>query len=147
MDYQHGKIYKVLNNVDDDCYVGSTTQPLSKRMASHRKCMNCVAKRDRILYTKMRDLGVGNFYIELIEEYPCDNVEQLRKREGYFIRELGTLNHVVAGRSKSEWTVENIEHVKGHSKANHEANRDKRLKLMSEYRATHKGDIKICKYE
>ena len=92
MDYQHGKIYKILNTVDDSCYIGSTTQPLSKRMASHRKCSNDIANRDRLLYTKMRDLGVANFYIELLEDYPCDNVEQLRRREGHFIREIGTLN-------------------------------------------------------
>jgi hypothetical protein len=24
-DYQQGKIYKILNTVDDECYIGSTT--------------------------------------------------------------------------------------------------------------------------
>ena len=37
----------------------------------------------------MRELGVENVYIELLEECPCDNVEQLRKREGELIRQIG----------------------------------------------------------
>ena len=111
MDYQHGNIYKILNTVDDSCYIGSTIQPLSKRMAHHRKCMNNIAKRHRLLYTKMRDLGVANFYIGLLEDYPCDNVEQLRRREGHFIREIGTLNHMIAGRTKQEHRQDNIERI------------------------------------
>ena len=31
MDYKNGKIYQILNNVNDDVYVGSTTQPLCKK--------------------------------------------------------------------------------------------------------------------
>ena len=36
-DYKNGKIYCIRNNIDDDLYVGSTTQPLCKRMAKHRE--------------------------------------------------------------------------------------------------------------
>ena len=36
MTYKNGKIYCIRNSVDDDIYVGSTTQPLCKRMAMHR---------------------------------------------------------------------------------------------------------------
>ena len=53
--------------------------------------------------------GVENFYIELIEEYPCDNLEQLRKRERHYIREMGTLNKFIAGRTKSEYVKDNKE--------------------------------------
>ena len=98
MNYSNGKIYQILNTVDDSCYVGSTTQPLCKRMAMHRQRARTGA--DRIVYTKMRGLGVANFYIELLEDYPCNNAGQLRMREGYFIREIGTLNQRKARRTK-----------------------------------------------
>ena len=55
MDYKNGKIYQILNTIDDDCYVGSTTQPLSKRMAYHRKAVNSKQKGHQKLYTKMRE--------------------------------------------------------------------------------------------
>ena len=39
INYSNGKIYKILNYIDDQCYVGSTTQALSKRMVWHRDAM------------------------------------------------------------------------------------------------------------
>ena len=64
----------------------------------------------------MLDIGVKHFYIELIEHYPCDIKVELTKREGHFIREIATLNIVMAGRTKQEWTNENKEHVKATQK-------------------------------
>ena len=34
--YSNGKIYCIRNTITDDIYIGSTTQPLCKRMAYHR---------------------------------------------------------------------------------------------------------------
>ena len=48
----------------------------------------------------MREIGKQRFYIELYEEYPCENIEQLRKREGEIIRELKpTLNKRIEDRT------------------------------------------------
>ena len=38
------------------------------------------------LYKHMQELDVDNFYIELIENYPCNDVYESRAREGYHIR-------------------------------------------------------------
>ena len=64
--YENGRIYKILNHVDNECYVGSTCQPLSKRMTLHRRGANSTKKQHYPLYTKMREYGIENFYIELI---------------------------------------------------------------------------------
>ena len=50
-DFKNGKIYCIRNTIDDDIYVGSTCQPLSKRMAKHRVDMKGY-KKDRLLYSK-----------------------------------------------------------------------------------------------
>ena len=34
--YENGKISCIRNNIDDDIYVGHTTQALSQRMEKHR---------------------------------------------------------------------------------------------------------------
>ena len=73
-DFKNGRIYCIRNTIDDDIYVGSTCQPISKRMAKHRIDMKGY-KKDRKLYSKMNELGIDNCYIELIEECPCDNLE------------------------------------------------------------------------
>ncbi len=35
----------------------------------------------------MRELGIELFYIELYENYICENIEQLLKKEGEIIRQ------------------------------------------------------------
>ena len=103
MNYNNAKVYKIYNLIDDDIYVGSTCQSLSKRMAKHRGSMNTTEKSHRPLYSKMLDLGVENVFIELIEECPCESKDQLRQKEGFFIREMGTLNKRIENRSKKEY--------------------------------------------
>ena len=51
----------------------------------------------------MHDLGVFNFYVELIEHFSCNDTYELGAREGYFIREYGTLNKQIAGRTPKQW--------------------------------------------
>ena len=71
-------------------------------MAKHREGMLRTNKQNITLYQKMNELGHDKFYIELIEEYPCNNIEQLRRKEGEYIRQIGTLYIQIAGRTKQE---------------------------------------------
>ena len=104
--YQNGKIYCIRNNVDDDIYVGSTTQPLSKRMAKHRGDNKKEKQHNRKLHAKINELGIEHFYIELLEKYECNSNEELHQREGKWIREIATLNHQIAGRTRKESAAE-----------------------------------------
>ena len=78
-------------------------------MAWHRGAVNNPKNQHRPLYAKLKELGFENFYIELIETYPCSNSEELKKREGHFIREVGTLNKLVAGHTWKEHYEANLE--------------------------------------
>ena len=122
-DFKNGKIYCIRNWVDDDLYVGSTTQSLSKRMQTHRGNMYSEKCWNYRLYQKMRDIGKEHFYIELIEKYECNDIEELRKKEGEWIRKIGTLNQLVAGRTNQE---------------NYFENRDRILAKQKEYNNNHK---------
>ena len=113
-DYNNGKIYCIRNNITDDIYVGSTTQPLSKRMAKHRQNATYINTNHRIFYSKVNEIGVENFYIELIENCPCESLEQLRKREGHYIRKMATLNQQIAGRTQKEYQEANKEYAEQH---------------------------------
>ena len=112
-DYKNGKIYCIRNHINDKIYVGSTCQSLSKRMAYHRQdCMKS-NRYNTLIYKMMSDLGRDNFYIELIEEYPCENSNQLTRREGELMRDLkASLNQVIAGRTPEEYKKNNYEKIK-----------------------------------
>jgi len=60
------KIYKIINNIDDKIYIGSTAYSLEVRFNKH---LYDVSHRSRNkLHIHMRNLGVENFKIELIYE-------------------------------------------------------------------------------
>ena len=124
--YENGRIYCIRNNKDDDLYVGSSCQPLSKRMEKHRYDMRNKKKNNCSLYKKMNEIGVEHFYIELIEECPCENIEQLRKKEGEWIRQMATLNDQIAGRTTIEYRQETKDHKQEYDKLYSEANKYKK---------------------
>ena len=99
--YANGKIYKVLNSVDNEIYVGSTVEPLSARMAKHRAKIAAIPHYK--LYQHMNNIGKDMFYIELIELCPCSSKEELRAKEGEWIRQVGALNSRIAGRDGKAW--------------------------------------------
>ena len=89
-DFGLGKVYVIRNTENAKCYVGSTVRTLAQRMVQHRS----VALKSNLnlpLYVAMREIGISKFYVELLEDAPCERREQLLKAEGIKIRELNTL--------------------------------------------------------
>ena len=50
----------------------------------------------------MRGTDFNDWYIELFEDFQTERKGQLNKREGEIIREIGTLNKNIAGRTNKE---------------------------------------------
>ena len=139
MDYMNGKIYQILNSVNNEIYVGSTCQLLSKRFYEHKK------NSDRLncdFYKLMRDIGKDKFYIELIELYPCNHKEELRAREGHYIRERGTLNDKIAGRTRIEWKTDVKEILKEKANTHYTNNKERMSERSNNYYRNNKEYIK-----
>ncbi len=81
----------------------------------------------------MNELGTDIFRIDLIEEYSCDDKQALRQREGYWIRQMGTLNKVIAGRTKKESYEDNKEIILERNKIYIEEHKERRQEYMTEY--------------
>ena len=100
VDCQEGKIYKIYSTINDDIYIGSTTLKLCERMRNHRSSISFGRYINYNIYKAFREHGVESFYIELIEKCPCNDKDELRKKEGEYIRELRpSLNMRIAGRT------------------------------------------------
>ena len=137
--YQEGKIY---NTVNDEIYIGSTTRKLSERMADHRKCVNTEAKQHYLLYKTFRDHGVENFFIELIEKCPCNDKDELRRKEGEYIRELNPLfNKNIPGRPKKEYQKEYRENNKDYIKQLKHQYRENNQDKILQYRENNREHI------
>jgi len=127
--YNHGKIYRLVNDVDKEEYIGSTCNPLCKRLWWHRS--DAKKKPTSRVYEHMLKVGIEHFKIILVEQYPCENKMELLRRERYWIHELNpSLNHYFPSRSTTE-----------RSKEYYEINRDTILEKKKEYNEKHKDII------
>ena len=128
--YEKGKIYKIVDVGYTKCYIGSTCESLSKRMGRHRqnyrRYLN--GKDDRFTSFYMFDeVGVENCKVELVEAYPCNNKEELQRREGFYIKNTECVNKTVPLRTWKEW---------------YDDNREENLRKFKSYHENHKDEIK-----
>jgi hypothetical protein len=128
--YSNGKIYKLVSDFTDKIYIGSTCLPLHKRKYKHSTISN------KLSSTKITLLG--KFDIILIEEYPCENKNQLLARERYWYdfhkdkcvnERMAFLNE---GEAQKNWDAydkkykeEHKAQTKEYNKKYNEANKDK----------------------
>jgi Uri superfamily endonuclease len=101
--YKDGKIYTIKNNQDSSLvYVGSTIHTLEHRLYRHK----CDCSKDRcknwLLYRTINN-NWDDWTMSLHSNYPCNDRRELCRREGEVIREIGTLNCEIAGRTWREW--------------------------------------------
>ena len=83
VDYKNGKIYKIISKNTLQCYVGSTAVPkLTRRLVQHKDHYRKCLKKEFSYITSFELVKYGDCQIELIENYPCNDENELRKREG-----------------------------------------------------------------
>lgn len=123
INYQNSKIYVIRSHQTEKIYIGSTVNELRIRFQQHKshyktKIRNC---------SSFEIIKYDDCYIELYEKYPCNDKDELRKREGEIIRSLDCVNKYIAGRTANEY---------------HKQNRDKILEKQKEYEKKNKEKIK-----
>mgnify|MGYP003657949406 CR=1 FL=1 len=146
-DYKKSKIYRIVNDENDNFYIGSTTQPLHKRMCEHRKLHNCMSK----------NLGVDLKYckIILIEAFECENRQEILKKEREYFDKykleckdtfVNKMKPYVSEEEKKEhykqYRFDNKEKKKEYSKQYQINNKDKLIELSKQYRINNKEKVK-----
>ena len=132
------------------CYVGSTVQPLSKRMEVHRSTYKKYL--DGIHhYVSVFDLfdeyGVLNCKIELVESYSCNSKEGLHGKEGIVQRECDCVNKRVAGRSKKQYYEDNKLKMDKYRQEYYEEHKDRIKTYLQQYYKDNKEQIQeVSKY-
>jgi hypothetical protein len=123
--YINGKIYKIIDNTNGNIYIGSTIKTLKRRLECHI-CMDCISKEI---------IKNGDYKIELIEVYPCNNDEELRKREQYYIDNNKCIN------IRNAYT-DMKEYKKKYDKEYKNNNKEYYKKYDKEYRINNKDKLK-----
>lgn len=126
--YNNGKIYKIVCNKTGLVYIGSTTKRLlSERLSQHRYSYNYYVDGKRKTKTSSYQIiQNGDYYIELLELYPCSCKDELLAREKHYIKTIiPNVNVVMIGRTQAEWVNDNIERVKETKIKSYLKNKDK----------------------
>ena len=140
--YQHGKIYKLTSSETTDIYIGSTTQPLCKRLQEH-KCDYNLYLKGKFCYVSSYELvKYVDCKIELIKEYPCNNKNELEREEGYYQRKMKCVNICIAGRTKQEYRDDNKEKRSEYEKNRYANNRETIKEKVKKYREENKDIIR-----
>jgi len=148
VNYNQGKIYKIIDNTNGDIYVGSTCEPtLAKRLAKHVETYKSYINGKSGYMSSYKIIQNSNYDIVLIELYPCESRDILHSRERYYIETLKCVNLVVPTRTHKEWAQENKEHLKEKLKEYAKNNIDKIKAYQSEYREENKECHKQYKKE
>lgn len=83
-----GRVYKIIHNQSDICYVGSTVNELRVRFSQHKRALT--SKYSIVPY--MKEHGRDNFKIVLIKEYDIVDQKHLEAYEQLWINKLTCIN-------------------------------------------------------
>lgn len=94
VNYQLGKIYKIVCRITGEVYIGSTCEPtLSRRLVSHRSaCKHFYEKNRGSRFASFQIILRGDYYIDLLENFPCNSSDELRKKEREYYDKIECIN-------------------------------------------------------
>ena len=144
MNYQNGKIYKIVSNQSEEVYIGSTAQVLlCQRFGQHmNEYKRYLSGKIKPKTSSVNIIQYNDAHIVLIEVYPCHSKEELVRREQYHMdlhKDLAVNKLRAVGLDGKEYYELN----KDKKKEYYEANKDKK----KEYYEANKVYIKAQKKE
>ena len=135
VNYKNGKIYTIRSHSTNKYYIGSSANTLTKRFNNHKDMYSYWINDNNYRYVSSYEIfKLGDAYIELLENYPCNDKNELRKREGELIRQYKNelVNMVIDGRTYKEWKEDNKEHLKEYEKNRY--NNINRIELREKFK-------------
>ena len=134
-DYQKSKIYKLWSPSKNLVYYGSTIQELSQRFNEHISRYKRYTEDNNYCgcVTSFLVLECEDYKMELMEEYPCNNKQQLLKREGEYIKNNECVNKNIVGRTPKEYREDNADKYKERHIQYYKDNVDKYKEQQKQY--------------
>jgi len=139
MGYENGKIYKLWSVEGDEIYIGSSINTLTRRLNQHK----CQHKKGHYISACLIFEKYKAVKIELMENFPCKDKNELTAREGYYIRNNTCVNIRIPNRTQQERYLDNREHILKRVKDYSEKNKDKISIYQKEYNEKNKDKKKL----
>lgn len=125
--YQKGKVYAIICRKTERRYIGSSCEPtLARRLSQHVGDFKKWEKGEKNYITSFDIIKDNDYYIVLLESYPCNSKDELRMCEQKHIDLCECLNKRKAFQSE--------EGFKQYQKQHYEQNKDEKIKYAKEWR-------------
>jgi mRNA-degrading endonuclease YafQ of YafQ-DinJ toxin-antitoxin module len=146
-DYSLGKIYKIVDNTNQDVYIGSTCQPtLAQRLSQHKKDYKKYLEDKHGYTSSYKIFENGDYTIVLLESVNCESKDQLFQRERYYQDLIPNINKKKNARTDDEKQMVRI----ASDKRYYENNKEKRLETTKKWKEANDESIECdcgCVYK
>ena len=136
-DFNDAKIYKIECRITGLNYIGSTTlRYICNRLSQHKDRFN---KPHLKQYSSKEIIKNGDYFIDLVELYPCKTKKELLIRERYWVENTPfCINKQVPSRTKQEYNELHREEHKAYDKKYYDENKKNLISQTSERRRQRK---------
>jgi|TARA_B110000503_G_C6937305_1_gene325371 hypothetical protein len=87
--YRNAKVYKITTPSSNRFYIGSTCQPLWKRLSEHSsRFVQWNIDSGMPYCSSFKIISYLDYKIELLEAYPCNSKNEMITREAYYLKLL-----------------------------------------------------------
>ncbi len=122
-----GKIYKLIDNTNENIYIGSTTRTLNQRLSKHKSDYNRFLNSKGRNVTSYNIIKNNDYRIELIKYVIYKDKKELFQRERYYIENNNCINKNIPLRTHKEYYIDNKEHYKEYRGDNKERIKEYRI--------------------
>ena len=142
--YNSSLIYTIRSHQTNKYYIGSTTQSLSRRLGKHHVNYKKYLKDNTKYISSFEILKYSDYYIELLLAYPCNNKDELHRKEGEMIRQYKSdlVNIFIAGRTHKEYYEDNKIEIVEKRKEYTQDNKEHIAEQKKQYRLVNIAQIK-----
>ena len=146
IDYSKCVIYKICCKDPSVTYeyYGHTTDKTRRKQEHKCVCNNQNHKKHNLkIYQVIRENdGWDNWDFIIIEDYPCQNVDEARLRERYWIElKQSTLNTNIPGRTSKEYRQDNFNTISKNHKKYYDENKEILLDKQKKYYEENKCEM------
>ena len=136
--FDKAKIYKIVDNTNNNIYIGSTCKSLNTRLSEHKSDYKRFLKGIYNNVTSFDILKNNDYQIELLEDCNIKTKQELIAKERYYIENNNCLNKYIPGRSKKEYNDINREKIANCQKEYKDTNKNKIDNYQREYKEINK---------
>ena len=153
--FYNAKIYKLIDNTNDNVYIGSCCSSLRTRLSTHKSGYEMFLFKNIKSYEILKNKNYiksyeiiknGDYKIELLEDCDINTKHELLERERYYIENNNCLNKYIPGnlddkgiqQYQKEYYETNKEKFTDYNKDYYFNNKEKINNIQKEYREANK---------